>query len=386
MSTVLLVAAREVRERARARAWQASTALMLLVAVALVVLPTVFAGEGGEPRRLGVTGPTPPGLARALSGEDLQVRTFAERAAGEAAVRNGDVDALLVDGRTLEWKQDADPSLAVAVSGALQKVRANERAGALGLSERQVAELLAPPPLDTRSLGAARPGAEGHEGAAFAALVGLFIGITTYGTAVLTGVVEEKSSRIVELLLARMPARRLLAGKVLGIGALGLCQLLLAASAALVAALAIGALDWPAVPAALAGQLVLWFGLGYAFYAVGYGALGALASRMEDAQGASAPMTGVLLAAYMGSFVVLDSPDALAARIATFVPLTAPLVVPVRVALGAIPAWQQVLAVLVMLVATYGLVRLGGRVYTGAVLRVGARVRLREAWRAGADR
>jgi ABC-2 type transport system permease protein len=96
---------------------------------------------------------------------------------------------------------------------------------------------------------------------------------------VLTGVVEEKSSRVVEVLLARMPARNLLAGKVAGIGLLGLAQLVVTAVAALVATMVVDSVDVPAVSGGVLAWVVAWFVLGYALFAMAFGALGSLASR-----------------------------------------------------------------------------------------------------------
>ena len=100
---------------------------------------------------------------------------------------------------------------------------------------------------------------------------------------VLSGVVEEKSSRVVEVLLARMPARSLLAGKIAGIGLLGLGQIAVTALAALVAARTTDSFDLPAVRGSVLAWAVVWFVLGYALYATVFGALGSLASRPEDA-------------------------------------------------------------------------------------------------------
>src|SRR5436305_123823 len=104
------------------------------------------------------------------------------------------------------------------------------------------------------------------ETAAFIMTVLLFLTITTYGAMVLSGVVEEKASRVVEVLLARMPARNLLAGKMTGLGLLGLAQITLTAAVALIAATLTDAFDVPAVRGATLAWIVVWFVLGYALY------------------------------------------------------------------------------------------------------------------------
>jgi ABC-2 type transport system permease protein len=202
---------------------------------------------------------------------------------------------------------------------------------------------------------------------------------------VLTGVVEEKSTRVVELLLARMPPWQLLAGKILGIGLLGLGQLLLVAVAASGSAAAVDAVDVPRVDAGLVAWLLVWFVVGFALWSVAYGALGALASRSEDAQAVSAPATVVLVVTYFFAlFIAFDDPEALVSRVASFVPVTAPLIMPIRLARGQVASWETLLALLLAAAAIYLLVRLAGRVYAGALLRTSGKVRLRDAWRLGA--
>jgi ABC-2 type transport system permease protein len=126
--------------------------------------------------------------------------------------------------------------------------------------------------------------------------------------------------------------------------------------------------------------VVLWFVLGYAFYSMLYGALGALASRPEDAQVTVAPLTGFLLLAYFGAFATMADPSGWWLTAASLFPPTAPIYMPLRAALTDVPAWQTVVAVLLMLAGILTLVRVGGRLYRGAVLHTSGRLRIRQAW------
>jgi ABC-2 type transport system permease protein len=144
-----------------------------------------------------------------------------------------------------------------------------------------------------------------------------------------------------------------------------------------------GRFSLPPTTGAAVVQLFLWFGLGYAFYSTALGVLGALASRMEEASNASAPVSILASFAYIFSLIVAtDDPTGLPARIATFLPPVSPMVVPLRAALGAIEPWEVILAAGLMVVTVWILFSLGGRVYSGAVLATGGRIKLREAWRA----
>ena len=133
-------------------------------------------------------------------------------------------------------------------------------------------------------------------------------------------------------------------------------------------------------------QLLTWFILGFAFYSTAMGFLGSLASRMEEASNASMPVTLTATTAYILSLVVVTGdPDGLLARVMTFFPPAAPMVVPLRTALGAIEPWEIVLSMAIMLATIWFLFVVGARVYSGAVLQTGGRMKLRDAWRAPAD-
>ena len=210
----------------------------------------------------------------------------------------------------------------------------------------------------------------------------LLMAIFLYGNLVLTGVVEEKSSRVVEVLLARMPARNLLAGKVAGIGLLGFAQFALTALAALIATMVVDSVDIPAVSGGVLAWVVVWFVLGYALYAMAYGALGSLASRTEDAQSVAGPVGYVLVAGYWASFLTVSGdPEVGWSRLRLAVPghRTVRHARPHR-AWARPPGGSRSLAVALTLVAIAGLVVFAGRVYTNAILHTGPTLRLRDAW------
>jgi len=209
----------------------------------------------------------------------------------------------------------------------------------------------------------------------------LFFAISTYGATVLSGVVEEKSSRTVEVLLARMPARNLLAGKIVGIGLLGLAQIAAIAVVALVAASLTDSFDVPAVRGSVLVWAVVWFVLGYALFATVFGTLGSLASRTEDASSVTGPVTILLVLGFMVSFAAIGSADTTWAQMVSWLPITAPLAMPNRMAMGAATWWDPLVAVPLTLATIAGLVVLGGRIYTRAILHTGATLSLGEAWR-----
>jgi ABC-2 type transport system permease protein len=304
------------------------------------------------------------------------IHRYATLGEGERAVRDGSVDVLVADGRRLEWRRQNDEQLRAVVTGAIQLMAMRDRAAEAGISQDRMLAILAPVAVKNVEIGTAAGRSPDDETAAFIMTIVLFMTITTYGAMVLSGVVEEKASRVVEVLLARMPARNLLAGKIAGIGLLGLGQITVTAGIALAAASAVDTFDVPAVRGTVLAWIIVWFVLGYALYATAFGALGSLASRAEDAQSVSV----VLIAGYFVSFAAIGSPNTIWARAVSYFPVTAPLAMPNRLAMGVAAWWEPLVAVALTLAAIAGLVWVGGRVYSRAVLHTGPSLKLREVW------
>ncbi len=385
-----LVAKREIRERGRSRAFLASGALMIIGVAAAIVLPALL-DDGPGTKDVGLTGYVPAGLPAALEAQGaavdttMRVRSFDTTVEGEAALRDGDIDILVVGARRLEWRTRADDQLQAITAGAIQLVAVEQRAATAGISPDQLATILEPVSISNVELGLVAGRSPDDETAAFVMTLVLFGAISTYGSMVLSGVVEEKSSRTVEVLLARMPARNLLAGKVLGIGLLGLAQIVTTAVAALIAGSLVDSIDAPAVRGTVVAWAVVWFILGYALYATVFGALGSLTARTEDASSIAGPVTIVLVLGFMATFATVGNAETTWARLVSWFPASAPLAMPNRIALGVATWWDPVVALAITVATIAGLVVIGGRLYTRAILHTGAMLTLGEAWR-GAPR
>src|SRR3954464_1184002 len=166
-------------------------------------------------------------------------------------------------------------------------------------------------------------------------------------------------------------------GKVLGIGLLALAQLVILVAVGIGLSQVLGRLVLPTTTAGAVVQLLIWFILGFAFYSTTMGFLGSLASRVEEASTASMPVTLTATTAYILSIVVVTGdPQGVLARVMTFLPPSAPMVVPLRTALGAIEPWEVVLSMAIMLATIWVLFSIGARVYSGAVLQTGGRIKL----------
>jgi ABC-2 type transport system permease protein len=380
-----LVARREIRERSRSRAFLASVILTVVAVISLIVLPVAL-NSGGGTKLVGLTGTVPAGLPAAIEaqghafGITVHTQRYDTLAAGERAVRDKHLDVLLADAQKLEWPRTADAKLQAVATSAIQLDAVQNRAASAGISPEALSALLAPVPVKNVELGGAPGRSPDDEAAAQLLTMLLLLSIATFGGLVLIGVVEEKTSRVVEVLLTRIPARNLLAGKIAGIGLLGLTQIVLAGLAALIATAAVSSVNLPSVRTAVFIWAVVWFVLGYAIYATAFGALGSLASRAEDAQSVTGPVTVALIVGYLVSLAAIGSPTTTWATVVSLIPVTAPLAMPGRIAMGAAAWWQPALAVVLTLAAVAGLVYAGSRLYVRAILHSGSTLSLRDAW------
>ena len=385
---VLLVAARDFRERLTSRAFQVSTGLTVLLIAAFILLPSILGVDEAPSWTIGTVGEPPPELAPAvqIAATDpdtvVEIEQFDSVAEIEAALRDGDIDAgYTPDALYSIGTATPDELLAlmIAVGGTIDLA---DRAAQLGLSPQEVDSLLRQN-LQIIEIDEDEPGGEGTTGNrtfAFFGVIFLFISIVTYGQWILIGVIEEKSSRVVEVVLGAVRPHHLLTGKVLGIGVLGLAQLVLVGLVALGLLSQSSELEVPEAAGATAFAVVVWFLLGFAFYATAYAATGSLVSRQEEAQNAAFPLTMLLMAGYfIASFSFTGDNPVL--RVASLIPPTAPMTMPIRQAAGDAATWEIVVSLLLMVAFTYFLVRLAGRIYAGGLLRAGGRIKLKDAWR-----
>ena len=319
-------------------------------------------------------------------GQGATVRTHpvADLAAADAALSDGSLDAVLIAGDRLRAKSDAPGELEGAVQLAVAASRIRTALVGHGVPADQVAHLLQPPTLPVSTIEPRDPNRQTNSTVAFVAVLLLYGQLFGYGVWVATGVIEEKASRVVEILLSTIRARQLLAGKVAGIGALGLLQLTCIATYSIVLASVTGLLHLPLQAAGTAALVIGWFVLGFAFYATLFAVAGALVSRMEELQNAIVPLNLVILASFFISLGSTKDPTSTLSIVASLVPFSAALAMPVRIALGAATVPQIVASLAILIGSTLLLIPLAGRLYAGAVLRVGSRVKLRDAWRAAA--
>jgi ABC-2 type transport system permease protein len=245
-----------------------------------------------------------------------------------------------------------------------------------GISPLQALRLANPPPLPVQSLKPAKHNDTARTTAVYG-LILTYVLLTQFGTWLLMGVVEEKSSRVIEVLLSTLRAGQLLAGKVIGIGAVALLQAALIVGVALGLAAAVGSPLIHGTAAVEVASSLLWVVLGYAFYCWVYAAGGSLADRQEQIQSLAFPLQLPILFGYIVSFTAIGSSEpSTLVRVLAYLPPTAPFAMPVMVGLGAVTWWEFTVSVALMLVAIFGVERLASAVYRRAILRTGGRVHL----------
>jgi ABC-2 type transport system permease protein len=370
---IALVARREITERVRERSLLISTLVTIAMLAAIIVVPSAIGLGGTQEFKVAVAGPQAERVARAAqpAARPLDARITIVRVASDAAVRRvvraDEADAGITrDAGAIVAHKEIDPVLGVALQQGSAALRHSEQP---------------PPALPVRALEAADD-TEKQQSLAFVAVLVLYVQLIAYGFWLAAGIVEEKSSRIVEVLLATIRPRELLAGKIIGIGVVGLGQLLLIGVVGSAIAVAAGTLDLAGDAIGAVAVVLAWFFLGYAFYSCMFAVAGALVPRQEDIQNSTGPLTLVLVGSFLLSFKAIDDPGGGLATALSFVPPTAPMIAPVRLIAGEMALVQVLLSAGVLLASTVVLVSLAARIYANAVLRTATRVKLLDAWRA----
>jgi ABC-2 type transport system permease protein len=415
------IARREYDQRVGNRSFRVVTAVLAAIGVALALLPVAVTALGGN---------KPVTIAVYSADEKLASESTislvqlldATRGEGEAgftitvapgeesarnAVEEGRLDGLLTitrgadDELAFEILTDDGPNSrwVLAVRSAAGQVNIGDRLVRAGIEPSEVGQIFTPTPFDVTPLDPRASSTADDFGPryilAYAFVILIFMAVVTYGNWVASSVVEEKSSRVMELLVTAATPRQLLAGKVLGTGAAGLTQYLAVGVAATIGLLFQGAISRLLLGSetaddgtlqALTPTVLVVFGFffvaGFALYATMYAALGSTASRQEDVQTVTGPMIFVGLAGYLGSFTALNTIDAGWVQLLSFVPFFSPYLIPARLILGHLAPWEILLAAGLLIAAILLVQGIAARIYSAGILLYGQRVGLRSVWRA----
>ncbi|RVX47867.1 ABC-2 type transport system permease protein [Nonomuraea polychroma] len=367
MNGLMLVARREIVTQVRTKAFVIGLIITAVLTAVISFAPRLMGGP--DSYTLGTVNSQQLPLQAAAPEAKFEWRSFPDEAAAKQAVLAGDVDAVLVNGTKVLTDGEIDSQLGVL----LQSVNREVRLGAVGVSI---------PALQMESVGADTRYQAARTGIAWVLTIVLFMLLFGQVVVVAMGVVEEKGSRIVEILLSTLRPWQLLGGKIVGLGALGLVNLATVIVAGFIGATASGvAADFPpGMPGLVAGVLV-WFVLGYAFFATLSAALASLVSRQEEVNSVLTPLTTVMMATYFVAIYAVNDPTGTLATVLSYVPPFSSMIMPVRMAATEVPLWQTAASMAGMALALMAVLAFGAKVYERAVLRTGARVKLGDVLR-----
>jgi len=390
-SAVRLVASREIKQRAGSKAFLWTTVVLVVLIVGGAFLAQTLRG-GESTLAVGVTQET-AALAESVTetasgfGTTAEVTTVTEEE-GRTQVLDGDLDAVVLsaEGGSVKviTKSTLDTDLSSVLTVIAQQTVLAEQVTSLGGDPSDVSRAVAQASVDVEAIEPPREIDPSQIISAYLVGILMFISLQLCGAMIAQGVVEEKSSRVVELLLATVRPWQLMAGKVLGIGVIGLGQVVVLVAAAAGSAAGFGLLDGMDLNlGATVLWTIAWFLIGFTMYALLFAAAAALVSRQEDVGTVTTPILMLMMIPYIVSVSVAPfAPDSPVVVWLSYLPFTSPLIMPTRVAVGGVEMWQVAVVMAVNIALVPLLVWLAGRIYSNAVLRSGARIKLKDALRA----
>jgi len=385
-SDVGLVMGRELRERLRSRFYLVGTVVILIVVGAAIIIPVVHHSKNTD-ETIGVVGGLSPAtrtwvMTTARAGAvSVHFVTLPGLADATSKVKSGSINFAVVDGRELLVEtqfsaNDVSTTASLAHAVAIHLGESNALVAA-HLNAQQSAALSHAGPVP---IVAVRHGAtKGVNATSLIGVILIFMMLSQYNTWTLIGVMEEKSSRVIEVLLSTVRPVRLLAGKVLGIGIAALLQASIVVAFALVLSKIVGSNLLHGTATLEVLSTLVWLVLGYGFYCWVYAAAGSMAERQDQVQSLALPLSLPLIVGYIVSLTAASATGpSLLLKILAYIPLTAPFAMTTMVGFGAVAWWQFALSVAISLASTVALARLATSIYRRAILRTGSRVRLRE--------
>jgi len=385
---VRLVAAREISTRVRTKSFLISNAVFLVIIVGAIAAAAVFGGGPTEAKRVGLVG-SAQSLARALTdagtalGTPVNTTALADEAAAREQVGRGDLAAALIpraNGGVTALTDAALPtSLRTVLDTAVTQLAVNGALQAQGVDPAQLRAVTAGATVTVDALNPPHPDSGQRTALALVSVGLLYFQLLIFGLAVATGVVEEKTSRVVELLLSTVTPLQLLMGKVAGIGVIGLLQLAAYGVVGLGAAVATGVITITGTAVAVFVGTLGWFVLGYAFFAMLYAAAGSMVSRQEEVGSTTTPLTLLVIAMFFLAQTSVQDPSGTLPSVMAWIPPFSAILMPLRIAAGVASPVQVVGTVMLMVLVTAALAVGAAAIYQRSVLRSGSRVSWRQA-------
>ncbi len=403
MRETLVIAKREFIERVRTKWFVAMTILGPILMVGLILIPALLAGRGSEGARIDIidqTGKLGPALVAAFAANDEHWKgAVVDPATTDdhelERLRHKDINGFIripADGLGKgeiiyrgdnATNQQVNFTLRAILTGAIYTERGAER----GLTPPQLAEMLSPPTVRAFHTTGATAGESGGGTFILGYIIAfiLYMVITLYGVNVLRSIVTEKSSRVVELMVAASKPRSMMSGKILGVGGAGLAQvavwfifggIALAYRVEILQALGAGANAATVLPSLSLIQvavIISFFVLGYLFYASMYAAIGATVSSEQDSQQAAVPITMFLVIGMVSMTAITGDPRGSTSAIMTLVPFWSPMLMPLRYILGGATPTEVAMSLGILVVTTVLIARAAAKIYRVGILMYGKR-------------
>lgn len=386
-----IVAGREVTVKLRDRNFIISTLTTLAIMVIAFAISFAMSGraetktiavastEGAAIAQQAVDSIGDEGAPAPMMTSDLEltIEEYPDVAAAEQAVTDGDADAALVGGPG-EWTLVGTDSVDSTIAGLIgQVVAADALATNAAEAGTTVGDLTAGSVVDERLLdpeGATDEGVKFVAGFVFVFL--FYMAAILFGYAIANSVVEEKQSRIVEILAAAIPLRQLLVGKVIGATVLAMGQMVLFVGIGLIG---LSFTEYTSLLPSMAGAAAWYlalFVIGFVALACLFAVAGAMATRAEDVQSTSSPLlTLIMIATFGGLFI----PSGIWQVVASYVPIMSTVTMPIRLVDGTAAWWEPILAMIVSLVAAALVIYVAERVYRRSIMQTGRKLTYREA-------
>jgi len=411
---IIAIVRREYLERVRTKAFWISTLVVPLFMGAMMFIPAWLAARGGGQFRVAVldlsgrfAGPVRQEVQKLLKAdtEKLSV-TLKDVAPGpdpaatrekvKAAVQAGTYDGMLVLPAGLPDQGQPEyvaPNVAafklLSILGrSVNKAIISDRLTAAGLDAEKVSKLTRRVDLKTLKLG--KKGEETRDQGqgfllSYAFMMIIYISVLMYGVYVMRGVLEEKSNRIVEVIIATVRPFELMLGKILGIGAVGLTQFLLWALALLAltapgaaAAVGLSGVELPSLPPVLLAFFVIFFVLGFLLYGTLYAGIGAAFDTEQEAQNFQMVVTLMLVVPLVLMMQIINQPNGTLSVVLSLVPFFTPMLMFLRMTLTTVPAWQLASSVVLLLLSIVAAAWIVGKIYRVGILMHGSKPKLKD--------
>lgn len=406
-SKLFIIVRKEYLERVRTRAFVLGTALGPLLIALMMFGPHLLAERTGPERQTIVIVDPGDGIAStqleemlrgaaAMQGENFPLVVSFERPEGifdEDAVREvldgrveiDEIDAYVIlaqnfmrTGRATYYGETLSGAIGVqALENYLDQVVQEQRMRGLGIAAADLADVLRGAQLERRTIGV-----DEEQDLQSRALVGiamimmLYMMMVLYGQFTMSAVIEDKSTRVVEVMLASVTPSQLMVGKVVGQGLVGFTQFVIWAAAGGLFSNFGGQvagmdLDFGQIDAALWGWFGVFFVLGFLMYSALYAGVGALCSSMQDAQNYQFPITALIVLPMLLLSVAMQAPDSGPAMVLSMIPLFTPILMFIRVVVGDPALWQVLLSIVLLAGTVALLLRVAGKLFRMSILHFG---------------